>query len=75
VIPNKDFPKGQAAELIEEISIDMPVPDDARVPFKTSKIIIRMSLTPKEWRLEGGGVSGRSQLAQDLSWTLSIYAA
>lgn len=79
VIPNKDFPKGQASELIEEISIDMPVPDDALVPFKTSKIFIRMSLTPKEWRLEGGGVSGRSQLAQNLrmddNWGLSVLRA
>jgi hypothetical protein len=66
VIPNKDFPKGQQAELIEEIPIEMPVPEDALVPFKTSKIIIRMSLIPKEWRLEGGGISGRSTLAQSL---------
>jgi hypothetical protein len=66
VIPNRDFPKGQQATLIEEIPIVMPVPDDARVPFKTSTIMIRMSLTPKEWRLEGKGVSGRSQLAQEL---------
>lgn len=66
MIPNKDFPKGQHAELIEEIPIDMPVPDDADVPYKTSRIIIRMSLTPKEWRLEGKGISGRSQLAQNL---------
>jgi len=66
IIPNKDFPKGQQAALIEEIPIMMPVPDDAHVSFKTSKIIIRMSLTPKEWRLEGGGLSGRSPLAQKL---------
>jgi hypothetical protein len=79
LIPNKDFPKGQAAELIEEIPIEMPVPDDARVLFKTSKITIRMSLTPKEWRQEGGGVSGRSQLAQNLrmddNWGISVLRA
>ncbi|HZH31874.1 MAG TPA: ATP-binding protein [Pyrinomonadaceae bacterium] len=79
VIPNKDFPKGQHAELLEEISLEMPVPDDALVPFKTSRLIIRMSLTPKEWRLEGGGISGRSQLAQNLrmddNWGISVLRA
>jgi hypothetical protein len=79
VVPSKDFPKGQVAELIEEIPIDMPVPDDAHVPFKTSKIVIRMSLTPKEWRLEGGGISGRSALAQKLrmddNWGFSVLRA
>ncbi len=79
VIPTKDFPKGQRAALNEEISIVMPVPDDAHVTYKTSKIVIRMSLTPKEWRLEGGGISGRSQLAQNLrmddNWGISVLRA
>jgi histidine kinase/DNA gyrase B/HSP90-like ATPase len=66
-IPNKFFPADQRAELVEEISIEMPVPEDAGVTFKTSGIIIRMSLLPKEWRTEGRGGAGRSQLAKDLN--------
>lgn len=59
-------PEGPVASLYEEISIDMPVPEDSKAKVKTSPVVIRMSLTPEHWRLEGGGKSGRSELAQRL---------
>lgn len=66
--PNELFPGGTTAELFEPIVIDdMPIPDDADVREKKSTIIITMSLTPKEWRMKGGGTSGSSDLAKKLN--------
>ena len=60
------FPEGPTAELLEEIVIEMPVPEAAKAKAKTSPVIVRMSMTPETWRLEGRGKSGRSELAQKL---------
>ncbi len=66
VIPNTVFPKGELATLAEPIEFEIDVPLDSGVLFQTSKITIQMSFTPKHWRPEGGGASGRSDLAKHL---------
>jgi hypothetical protein len=66
VIPNSAFPSGELASLAEPIELEIDVPADAGVLFQSSKIVIQMSLTPKHWRPEGGGASGRSDIAKNL---------
>jgi hypothetical protein len=64
-VANDDFPEGKAAEIFEPITISMPVPEDAGVKETTSDVTITMSLTPKEWRMKGGGESGRDPWAKE----------
>ena len=64
VVSNPDIPSEDKAKLFEHIEFDWPIPDDAGVKQKTSKVVIQMSFTPEAWRQEGGGASGRTKLAQ-----------
>ena len=61
---NPDILSEEKAKLFEPIEFDCPIPEDAGVQQKTSKVIIQMSFTPESWRPEGGGASGRSSEAQ-----------
>ena len=64
VVSNPDIPTEDRAQLFEKIEFDMPIPDDADVDQKTSKVVIQMSFTPESWRPDGGGASGRSAEAK-----------
>jgi len=59
VIPNKKRPTDQTAALLDdhEYSFDVSEIDKPDSTEKTGKITIRLSLTPREWRLveKGGG--------------------
>jgi hypothetical protein len=63
-VTNPDIPTEDRAQLFEIIEFDMPIPDDAGVDQKTSKVIVQMSFTPESWRPEGGGASGRTPEAK-----------
>lgn len=63
-IKKDDFPEGKSAEIFEPIIIEWPVPSDAGVKEKTSNVTITMAFTPKEWRMKGGGESGREPWAK-----------
>lgn len=60
VIPNPKRPTDKTATLLEEQSFEYQVSEvDAPTGGqKMGKIIIRTSLTPEEWRSEGGGIDG-----------------
>jgi len=58
VIKNQDIPSEDKSALFERIEFEMPVPEDAGVPEKTSKVVIQMSFTPESWRPDGSGRSG-----------------
>jgi hypothetical protein len=64
VVNNPDIPTEDRAQLFEKIAFDMPIPDDAGVDQKSSKVTIQMSFTPESWRQEGGGASGRTPEAK-----------
>jgi hypothetical protein len=63
-IRGEGFPQGRCATLYPEIDLEMPVPQDARNLARTSRVVIRMSLLPEEWRKEAG--AGGSPLARRL---------
>ena len=48
-IHDDSFLSEVVAELVDEIPLQMPVPEDAAVKEKTSTIKIRMSFLPEEW--------------------------
>lgn len=65
-VPNRDYPTGPKATLYDEMHLDVPVPPDAGISDRTSRVTIQMSLLPEAWRSEGGGRSGNSALAKQL---------
>ncbi|MBM9606735.1 ATP-binding protein [Desulfopila inferna] len=64
-VAHADFPEKKVAEIFEPITIEMDVPEDAGGKGETSEITITMTLTPKEWRMKGGGESGRDPWAKE----------
>ena len=65
-IPNKDYPSDATAALYDKMDLDVPVPPEAGISDKTSRVTIQMSLLPEAWRTKGRGLSGRSDLATRL---------